>query len=80
MALTTADLLVFLACGVLSLLLWARGRRGRLGPQPPGPPGLPLIGNLLDVPSPKDFPWDTYTNWCKQYGMQRGYNILFSIA
>ncbi|OJT14150.1 O-methylsterigmatocystin oxidoreductase [Trametes pubescens] len=67
MALPSVDLLVVLACGVLSLLLWAKGRRGRLGPQPPGPPGLPLIGNLLDVPSPKDFPWDTYTNWCKQY-------------
>ncbi|KAI0637236.1 cytochrome P450 [Trametes polyzona] len=67
MALQSVDLLVVCSCAVLSLLLWKRGSRRDRGPQPPGPPGLPLIGNLLDVPDAKGFPWDAYLNWSRQY-------------
>lgn len=35
---------------------------------PPGPRGLPLLGNLFDIP--QRAPWETYTRWGKQYGMQ----------
>jgi hypothetical protein len=37
---------------------------------PPGPRGLPVIGNLFDIP--QRAPWETYTRWGKQYGMQTG--------
>ncbi|KAI0362724.1 cytochrome P450 [Trametes cingulata] len=67
MAVQSTDLLVFCVCAVLSALIWARSRRRSREPHPPGPPGLPLIGNLLDVPNPTDFPWNTYLNWSKQY-------------
>ncbi|KAL0575999.1 hypothetical protein V5O48_005966, partial [Marasmius crinis-equi] len=35
-------------------------------PLPPGPKGLPLIGNLLDMPSEKE--WLTFAKWGQQYG------------
>ncbi len=33
---------------------------------PPGPRGLPLIGNLLDMPSQKE--WLTFAKWGEKYG------------
>ena len=33
---------------------------------PPGPRRLPLIGNLLDMPSGRA--WLTYAKWCRDYG------------
>ncbi|KAJ7624709.1 cytochrome P450 [Roridomyces roridus] len=44
--------------------LWS-GSRSQL-PLPPGPKKLPILGNLLDIPS-KD-PWETYAKWAKDYG------------
>ena len=49
----------------------SRSRRGRLQ-YPPGPRGLPLLGNLFDIP--QRAPWETYTRWGKQYGMQPSVN------
>ncbi|THU90948.1 cytochrome P450 [Dendrothele bispora CBS 962.96] len=34
-------------------------------PLPPGPPKFPLIGNLLDIPTSKE--WDIYHSWAAQY-------------
>ena len=43
-------------------------RRNHL-PLPPGPKKLPLLGNILDMP--KEFDWETYHSWSKEYGMLR---------
>ncbi|OSD02813.1 cytochrome P450 [Trametes coccinea BRFM310] len=67
MALLSLDLLVILSCAAVGLLIWARTRRHNRPPHPPGPPGLPIVGNLLDIPSPNAFPWDTYMEYGKAY-------------
>ena len=33
---------------------------------PPGPKGLPIVGNILDMPSQKE--WLTFAKWGEQYG------------
>lgn len=52
----------------LTILFWRYTRKAKPNrlPLPPGPRGLPIIGNLLDVPSDK--PWLVYDRWFKQYG------------
>ena len=36
-------------------------------PLPPGPRGLPLIGNVLDMPSEKE--WLTFAEWGEEWGV-----------
>ena len=36
-------------------------------PLPPGPPKLPIIGNLFDMPTEKE--WLTFAQWGEKYGM-----------
>ncbi|KAF9001516.1 cytochrome P450 [Cyathus striatus] len=50
--------------GVVTVYLYLRSR-GRHIPLPPGPRKLPLIGNVLDIPS--DFPSKGYDDMCKKY-------------
>ena len=33
---------------------------------PPGPKGLPLVGNIFDMPSEKE--WLTFAKWGETYG------------
>ncbi|OCH90935.1 cytochrome P450 [Obba rivulosa] len=40
-------------------------RRSTL-PLPPGPRGLPIIGNLLDMPT--HYQWKTFARWSEEYG------------
>lgn len=59
--------LVELSCSVLAIAFLIRlGKRKLSLPLPPGPKKLPVIGNLLDVPTSK-IP-QTYAEWSKLYG------------
>ncbi|EMD38834.1 hypothetical protein CERSUDRAFT_63783 [Gelatoporia subvermispora B] len=49
---------------VLVLLLWEKVATQL--PLPPGPKPLPLIGNVLDIPTRQ--PWKTYKDWTNVYG------------
>ncbi|KAI0061733.1 cytochrome P450 [Artomyces pyxidatus] len=72
---------VFTALGLLSctVALWAVTtsivkRLSRQLPLPPGPKPLPIIGNLLDVPTKA--PWATYAKWAEQYGDVMSMTVL----
>lgn len=64
-ALLCLDLfLVLTAFLILRRLFY--GTKTFSAPLPPGPAGLPLIGNLLDMPSDSD--WLTFAKWGELYG------------
>lgn len=45
---------------------------------PPGPKPLPLLGNLLDMPTEKE--WLTFTEWGKKYGEPLTYLFLIPVG
>jgi hypothetical protein len=62
-----AFLLLTLSLTLLTAWLWLR-RSSRQSNYnlPPGPPKLPLIGNILSIPSTNQ--WLAFSQWAKEYG------------
>ncbi|KAF9479499.1 cytochrome P450 [Pholiota conissans] len=59
------DKLLLLAAFVSTFFVYLRIRSRRALPLPPGPKKLPVLGNLLDIPT--SFEWITYARWSKDY-------------
>ncbi|KAF8068005.1 cytochrome P450 [Lyophyllum atratum] len=60
------DVQAGVASFVFILFLYLKGRKNQSSlPLPPGPKKLPLIGNLLDLPT--TFEWKTYHKWCQEH-------------
>lgn len=57
------SLALLLSCFLLLVLNKSLKNKERL---PPGPPRRWLVGNLFDMPKVR--PWETYREWCEQYG------------
>ena len=51
-------------------------RKPFAGTLPPGPRPLPLIGNLLDMPTEHE--WYKFAEWGERYGEQVSSNIMSS--
>ncbi|KAI0259890.1 cytochrome P450 [Gloeopeniophorella convolvens] len=64
--LTRFDLVIVVAAlSVTFILLGLRAHRRRM-PYPPGPKRLPIIGNMLDMPSREE--WVVFKKWSDEYG------------
>ncbi|TEB32646.1 cytochrome P450 [Coprinellus micaceus] len=53
------------ACGLVYVISKLLAKRP-VAPLPPGPKRLPLLGNLLDMPTQQE--WLTFAEWGKKYG------------
>ena len=60
------SLLDIFAAALAALLLRRVLFRRRAYTLPPGPPGLPVIGNVLDMPSSHG--WKTFAKWGEKFG------------
>jgi len=56
---------------VLGFLVFTRRKKSVL-PLPPGPPKLPIIGNLLNLPSQSE--WMDFQRWGKEYGLSNAFS------
>jgi len=56
----------FLCALILKRTLTTHKRNSNGLPLPPGPKGFPIIGNLPDMPTDKQ--WLVYNQWSKTYG------------
>lgn len=56
--------LYFISLG-FAVFLFVRSRKRSSLPLPPGPKKLPIIGNVLELPT--SFEWETYARWGKKY-------------
>jgi len=69
--------LVAITVALAAFLLFVRSKLCSKRPRvttPPGPSPLPLIGNLLDVPSKR--PWIQFREWSTQYGPVFCYRVF----
>ncbi|EKM55885.1 uncharacterized protein PHACADRAFT_209397 [Phanerochaete carnosa HHB-10118-sp] len=61
---TMTPILVYISVALVCLWVLASRKRQRYR-YPPGPKGLPILGNVLDIPT--GYGWFAYRDWARQY-------------
>lgn len=61
---TSLDATQLIPMGLILVALYI-GLKSKRQKHPPGPRGLPLIGNLLDMPTSHE--WVQYRKWSKEF-------------
>ena len=69
-------LIDWIAALTFILVLRALFSRRKRPNYPPGPKALPLLGNILDLPTKRQ--WNVYAEWTREYGKCR-YTALLVI-
>ncbi|KAF8874936.1 hypothetical protein BD779DRAFT_230375 [Infundibulicybe gibba] len=64
------------AIGLLRAYTQNMSRNPKRLPLPPGPKGLPIIGNLLDMPTDKQ--WEVFGEWSKIYGAINSFTLILT--
>ena len=57
----------------IAVFLYVRNRKRSSLPLPPGPKKLPILGNVLELPT--SFEWETYAIWGKKYSAFGAYML-----
>lgn len=68
------DVLVPAVSFIWLVLIYTAKKTAFRHPYPPGPRGLPIIGNVLDMPTSNE--WLKAAEWKEKYG---GFLLLFSL-
>ena len=63
-----------LACLCVYLYIFHNSRLS----SPPGPKPLPLLGNILSIPSRR--PWETYAAWAREYKSEHAHPSDLDVA
>ncbi|KAJ8508605.1 hypothetical protein ONZ45_g9131 [Pleurotus djamor] len=66
MSVPTTSIAFFVLVSLIASKQWRQRRKQGL-PLPPGPRKLPIIGNLLSVPT--QYQWVKYAQWAKEYAL-----------
>lgn len=65
---TITDTVILTGGLAVAWKIWSSSRSIKPLSLPPGSKGLPILGNILDIPTKQE--WFTYTDWGKKYGMR----------